>query len=143
MSDIATQTESVKSCLIIDTFSVYQHYRPQRVDYTFLLNELKRHGFELLYVKAYTNVFDPYFAEYLRHLNIQMAARKQHHQYDLVRECIELTKSFQTVLLFTEETYLQYVREECNRYGSYLWHIGSKGDIVIDDTFLKMEAPKT
>lgn len=135
MSD-SVKDQLAKSALVVDTQSVYTAYSPQRVDYTEVLNFLST-GFELVYAVAHSNYFDGMFADYLYNLRIDVKPRKSGHVFELVKDCVKLAESYETIILFTEEHYVRYLKEEVNKKGSYLHHMGRGADIDLPENIFR------
>lgn len=129
MNDSVTPVGLVRSALVVDTLSVSDLCRPHQVIYEPLLADLSL-GFKLDCLVAHAPYFEPRFGGLLSHLGFQLVVRKHGYVFDLVKQTLELFKYYPAVLLFGDNGYIGYLKEEAMKHGSALYHIGE--DIQLD-----------
>lgn len=124
------------TAVLIDTLSLYKAYHPRKVDYAEALRFLGT-GFEICYITAHANYFDNIFADYLTNLRVQVKTRKVGHQYDLIREALDLMMYYKNIIVFSEEDYVEYLRQEAVKKGSWVVQFGQGRDIDLPETIFR------
>lgn len=137
MSDTAPETlVKYPAALLLDTLSLYKAYHPRKVDYAEAIRYLCT-GFELRYASAHANYFDNIFADYLTNLRIQVKTRKVGHQYDLIREALDLMNHYKTIIVFSEEDYVQYLKQEAEKKDCYIHWFGQGREMDLPETIFR------